>query len=68
MLSCCPTGRPEALYFDPMGDFDTEDFRTMMNALPHLQAVAVHKPQWSCNRTFQEPQGVIFGTFGGVRA
>ena len=23
------------------------------------------KPQWSCNRTFKEPQGVIFGTFGG---
>jgi hypothetical protein len=25
----------------------------------------LHKPQWSCNRTFTEPQGVIFGTFGG---
>ena len=25
----------------------------------------VPTPQWSCNRTFKEPQGVIFGTFGG---
>ena len=25
----------------------------------------MHTPQWSCNRTFEEPQGVIVGTFGG---